>query len=293
MLPRAMTDDVLDLDTLAALYGPAGSGKSFVALDIAMRVARGQSWAGREVKEPRAVLYVALEGVAGMGDRVRAWFSAHDVWGGVGDPAPPELLTFASSSLRILDREHADALGRVARELDAGLVIVDTLARAMPGADENGSDMGLAVDGLDTVRRRSGACVLAVHHSGKDTTRGMRGHTSLLAALDTVVEVHGAEGIVTLNAVKQKYRQGGTLARGALKPAGPALAVEWGITPPVAFDWLVAEIAQLDTGGGVTAKLISEATGKSPPTVHRAAKSAVDAGLIVKPAYGRYALAPE
>lgn len=49
--------------------------------------------------------------------------------------------------------------------------------------------MGLIVAALKDLQARLGGMVLAVHHSGKDATRGMRGHSSLLAALDACIEV--------------------------------------------------------------------------------------------------------
>jgi RecA-family ATPase len=54
------------------------------------------------------------------------------------------------------------------------LVVIDTLARCMVGADENSArDMGEAIDALDRLRRAAGSCVLPVHHMGKPngTTR--------------------------------------------------------------------------------------------------------------------------
>lgn len=287
-----LIDELLDLNTLACIYGPAGGGKSFVAVDLAMRVARGQAWNGREVKAPRTVLYVLAEGVAGMADRIRAWYAANEVWGGINTDPPPDNLVWLPRFVDLLDTGQADALGRIARELGAGLVIVDTLNRCMPGADENTSQgMGGAVAGLDTVRRMSGACVLAVHHVGKDATRGMRGHTSLLAALDTALEVRAAEGVITLDATKQKNRGGGHIGRGALKPSGPALAIEWGASAPVTFDWIVDALTQLDAGDGVSVSVLVEHTGRGRSTVWAGCKAALDAGLVTKPSRGVYQLA--
>ena len=47
-----------------------------------------------------------------------------------------------------------------------------------------------------------GGLVLAIHHSGKDAGRGLRGHSSLHAALDAVIEVRDAT--VPGNIDKQK-----------------------------------------------------------------------------------------
>jgi hypothetical protein len=71
-----------------------------------------------------------------------------------------------------------------------GLLIIDTLNRASVGADENnGRDMGEIIDAAKMLQTRLGGAVLLIHHSGKDQTKGLRGHSSLNAALDAALEV--------------------------------------------------------------------------------------------------------
>src|SRR5262249_56333872 len=51
------------------------------------------------------------------------------------------------------------------------------------------ADMGAFVRNVDDLRERTGAHVLAIHHAGKDVARGLRGHSSLLGAVDTEVKI--------------------------------------------------------------------------------------------------------
>jgi len=72
---------------------------------------------------------------------------------------------------------------------------VDTVARALLGGDENSStDMGLFVDACDAIRKRFNCALLAVHHSGKDVTRGLRGSNALLGGIDTSILMNPLEG---------------------------------------------------------------------------------------------------
>jgi len=55
----------------------------------------------------------------------------------------------------------------------SGLLVVDTLSRATPGANENAStDMGEIGEASKDLQRRTGVVVLLVHHTGKDGTKG-------------------------------------------------------------------------------------------------------------------------
>jgi putative DNA primase/helicase len=70
------------------------------------------------------------------------------------------------------------------------VVIVDTLNRAAPTSDENSSkDMGEILQACKRLQGLIGGLVVLVHHTGKDTTQGARGHSSFFAALDGAIEV--------------------------------------------------------------------------------------------------------
>ena len=85
------------------------------------------------------------------------------------------------------------------------MIVVDTLSRAMAGGDENGpTDMTSFIANLDALRDVTGAHIMIVHHSGKDTAKGARGHSSLRAATDTEIELQVEQGIRTATATKQR-----------------------------------------------------------------------------------------
>jgi hypothetical protein len=128
------------------------------------------------------VVYVGLEGEAGLSQRVQAWDKHH------GRPAPEGLRFVVSQPFDLLRPDDVAELAEACR--GAGLVVVDTLNRAAPGVDENSSqDMGRIIEAAAELQRRIGGLVLLVHHAGKDATKGMRGHSSLHAALDAAIEV--------------------------------------------------------------------------------------------------------
>lgn len=180
---RWVVRGVLPVEGLAALFGASGSGKSFLMLDIAVAVAGGDyEWFGRRVTQC-PVTYVCLEGEAGIGKRVKAWSLHHN-------KPVPDALRFITQPFDLLSDDVPELAKAVIAGGAGGLVILDTLNRAAPGADENSSvDMGNLIAAAKQLQSLTGGLVLLVHHTGKDATKGLRGHSSLYAALDGAIEV--------------------------------------------------------------------------------------------------------
>jgi len=195
---------LLTASTMSCVYGEPGCGKSFLALDIAARIALGWEWHQCRVRRA-GVVYIAGEGSRGITNRIEAFkrrFAAN-----IGD-VPFEVV----SSTLDLRRENGDRqqLVELVNSLKLserpGLIVVDTLSRAFGGGDENSSaDMTGFVANCDWVRDRTGCHVMLVHHSGKDKSKGGRGHSSLLGAVDTELEITRADdGLRTLRVTKQR-----------------------------------------------------------------------------------------
>jgi hypothetical protein len=91
------------------------------------------------------------------------------------------------------------------------VVFIDTLNRAAPTSDENSSkEMGLILQGAKELQGSIGGLVVLVHHTGKDQTKGLRGHSSLHAALDAAIEVErDAKGTRTWSVAKAKDGEDG------------------------------------------------------------------------------------
>lgn len=167
---------------LVVIYGEPGCGKSFLALDMCAKVGLGLHWFGRETVV-RKSLYIALEGTGGLKRRLHAWRRYNR------QETPP--IDFATGFLALgTDKAAQKEIIRHMKASDTKLVVIDTVARAMPGQSENDpKDMGALIAGADLIRRTTGATVILIAHSGKDATRGVRGHSSLKGAADLEIEV--------------------------------------------------------------------------------------------------------
>lgn len=175
---------------MTVVYGPSNCGKTFFCTDLAIHVATGRKWRGREI-DPGGVIYCALEGSHGISNRVAAFRQRHNLEGVEVPfaiiPVSLDLLDPAADTQRLIDAIQAAA---ATFACPVKLVVLDTLSRAMAGGNENSpEDMGALVSNGDRVRQATGAHVLWVHHSGKDQAQGARGHSLLRAATDTEIEI--------------------------------------------------------------------------------------------------------
>lgn len=180
---RDLVRGVFPSNGVAGVIGASMSGKGFLTIGMLAVLAESGLWFGCRVdKVP--VVYVCLEGVGGIHKRVRAWEKRN------GRPYPPIGIITTAVDLRNASQVAALIAAIRAAGFAGGVVVIDTLAQASPGTDENSSrDMGEIIAALQAIQAGLGGLVLTVHHLGKDLTRGPRGHSSFLAALDACIEV--------------------------------------------------------------------------------------------------------
>lgn len=179
--PNWLVSNLLAEESLAVLYGSAGVGKTFVALDVALSIATGHPLYGGTAVAQGPVVYVAGEGVYGIVRRARAWESHHARQAGN--------FFVVREAVPFLDSNEVAAFIESVDSKMPSLVIVDTLARCFGDGDENSTpDMNRFIGGLDRIRKNLACAVLVVHHSGHEQERE-RGSSALRGAADTMLRV--------------------------------------------------------------------------------------------------------
>lgn len=164
----------------AVFHGVSRSGKTFTVLDLVLATALGEEWFGWKTTQCD-ILYICLESTWGLMGRVKAWTidKKREV---------PENVRFILDPFNLTDKKHVRAICQLAPK--NGILVIDTLNRATPGSDENSSkDMSIIINAANEIQTAMQGLVLLVSHSGKDTSKGIRGHSSLFAALDANIEV--------------------------------------------------------------------------------------------------------
>jgi hypothetical protein len=181
-----LIQDILPANNLVEVHGAPGAGKTQVVFDMAQTLAvSGQT-----------VIYVVAEGLQGYRGRKRAWQRFHKL--GSGN------LFIWSQAVHLFDVASVQRFVQAIQPKKPALIVFDTLSRCSLGADENSQkDMNFILDALDSVRRETGATVVAVHHTNAAGLRE-RGSTVIRGGMDVMLEVSKDDELIVLSCSKMK-----------------------------------------------------------------------------------------
>lgn len=203
--PAWIIKGVLPRAELVVLFGESSSGKSFVALDLAAAIARGQDWRGHRTKRGR-VVYVAAEGAGGFRNRMVA-YCMHN---GLEATGLDDIGVIHAAPNFLQKADALDVAKAIRASGPADVIVVDTFAQVTPGGNENAAeDVGRALSHCRGIHRATGALVLLVHHSGKDASKGARGWSGIRGAADAQIEVLRTPGGRLLRLDKMKDGEDG------------------------------------------------------------------------------------
>lgn len=233
--PEPLVWGLLNRNTETWMIGAPGSLKSFIALDLAAAVGAGREWHGHRTEKTN-VLYVAAEGESGMVLRTRAYISKHGGMPGV------TLLPYPVQ-IKSADGQWA-ALEEIVKELNAGFVVIDTQHRVSTGLEENSAtDMGVMVAAVGRLKRATKACVLVVHHTGRNGGDA-RGSSAIDGAQDTELKIvratDGKRPLLQCRVVQDKQKD---------------MAQDSG--EPLALDLEVVDLGQDEHGRPISSLVVS------------------------------------
>lgn len=193
--PEPIIDGYLFRDSLAWIGGKPGHFKSFVAAEMACRVATGTPWYGHPVKQGK-VLYLVAEGASGFSDRIETWEHYNEM-----DAVEA---TFLPVPIQFIQEIDVAAFGLLLDRHRYDLVFLDTQARVTVGMKENDTtDMGIFVEKLDMLRRLYGACLTLVHHEPRNGEH-LRGSIAMEGAATSIFRTFKEGNQVRFETSKQK-----------------------------------------------------------------------------------------
>jgi hypothetical protein len=180
---KPLIEGVLSHNAFALLYGSKNTSKTFLAIDIAYRVATGIAWVGHAV-DPSAVAIVAAEGDPDeLKARLRAWRNHH------GNAATGTLHLIPCRGRLDMGSNHKDTDFLIARLKAKGikLVLIDNVQAVLGANDANGMGMHMVRLNAERIRDQVGCTVVLIHHENAE--HGARGNKTLTDAAETVIRV--------------------------------------------------------------------------------------------------------
>lgn len=190
--------------SFTSIFGASYTGKSYVSVDLACRVATGEDFCGYPVKTPGAVVYIAGEGYDGIEKRFLAWTIKN---GKTLDQLPVyiSLMPAALGNDEIM-KTVSDSVKEVAALHDGkiSLIIFDTWARNFEGNENDSSDTNAAVRTIDALKNTYECAALIVHHTGKGDQTKARGSSVLYGALDFEFSVTNKNSTIHMENTKMK-----------------------------------------------------------------------------------------
>ena len=200
-----LIEDIIPNESLIILYGPSGCGKTFISLDLSLHIAHNKSWKKQNIMKQGIIIYCIGEGIHGISNRIKAWHDYNDCE--LNAPfiiLPIEAISFSES-------ENIDKMVSTLEEIKEqyqmpiSMIIIDTLSKASVGYDENSSkDMGQFLYNFDIIKKYFNTTIMFVHHSGKNSYKGMRGSSYLLGTVDTAIQVENINDFLLVQIEKQK-----------------------------------------------------------------------------------------
>lgn len=189
--------------SLMMMHGPSGGGKTFVVLDMALRIASGlPGWCGHKVT-PGGVVYLAGEGHHGLRGRIAAWKQTH---------APDQHLKMWLSKSG-LDLNTNEGYQRVINTISTlpeppKLIIVDTLHRFLKGNESDTQDTKTMLDACSKLIEQFKCAVILVHHTGlaEDAQHRARGSSAWRGALDIEINIAPGKGDSPLKIQQMKSK---------------------------------------------------------------------------------------
>lgn len=170
---------------VGVLYGQSNIGKSFIALDFALKLSL-------QCK----VMYMIAEGEGGYAQRVLAWEKHNKTHSGN--------IKYCFGAVHLMDDNDFQSFLAVLENEKPEFVVVDTVKKTLVGFDANsGRDVAIYLDRCEEIRKRVGCTVLLVHHTNKGGVQ-MTGSYNWMSDVDFVLKASDEDGLIALESDKDK-----------------------------------------------------------------------------------------
>ena len=191
--PPSLIKGLLPRNGIAFIGGQSGSGKTFVAIDLAVALCTGQSFFGKRIKERVGVLFIAGEGAETIQPRLTIARMARNVEGTLPiawAPTFPDFTRVEEVRAFMQELKALKAFMQDTHGVRLGAIVVDTLAAVFALQDENdNSEAAKVIRALKVIGEALDVLLIPIHHYGKGAETGLRGASAWRAGCDAVLSI--------------------------------------------------------------------------------------------------------
>jgi hypothetical protein len=192
--PDYLVEGIIPKDCdVVFIGGQSGAGKTFLAVYLAVCLATGKEFFGRDVDTKIGTAILAAEAPGSLKNRlhVAAQLAAPGehlpicYLGVVPDLKNQKEVSALIPRIRAVSEQLQDTYN-----VPLGLVIIDTLAASFSREDENSNaEAAEIIKVMKEIGRQTGTIVAPVHHFGKAITTGLRGASAYKGGTDVILAV--------------------------------------------------------------------------------------------------------
>jgi len=275
--PRFVLEPLIRPGSATLVYGPAGVGKSFLALGLAWAAAGGGSFLGWTAPRPHKVLYLdgemSPQTVAG---RLRLF-----------GPPPPSLSLWLAAEQQgpKLDLSTEDGILRLMASWGTvDLVVVDSFS-SLAGVTHNDPERWTEMGQFLAFQRSVGRAVVLVQHANRNGA--MRGNSRRADAMDVIMALRRPRDWQPSDGARFELRLEKTrhLTGEGLEPIEAQLCT--GADGRAEWRWHRGGSAVLRRAApllqqGMSAEAVGKAIGVSPRTAYRLQRRARELGWVAR-----------
>lgn len=201
-----VVDQLIGQGSLSVFVGSPATKKTFSLISMGVCVSVGKKWLNFHTQQENVIFLDEDSGAKRISNRIG------DALRGENISEAPFFYT-EPCGLNLRNNRDIEELKNLVVYHQAGLLIIDTLANIMPGADENSvKDTNPVLISLRQVAYETNCAIVLLHHTNKGGD--YRGSTAIEAAVDLMVSVSSntKTSEIRFKTIKSRDTKGGNFS---------------------------------------------------------------------------------
>jgi len=172
---------------VSAIVADPGTGKSFLCLDLCMKIAGGRPWLETYQTMKKNCLFIDEEnGPIRLKERLD--LMTNNPYTGHRNPLPENFFFLTFSGVNFLDPIWVKAITKTIQSNDIGFVVIDSFVDVFNGDENSVQDVQPVMHAIRTIATQTNSHFLLIHHTNKSQGT-YRGSSAFNGAVDLMIQL--------------------------------------------------------------------------------------------------------